>query len=77
MGHKSPVVKNRKSLVEHGSGMKKKPNKLRSPKLDGDLFDVYDDYVMSEKAKLCLSDTDYNGLSFPNSDEDDAFKFPN
>jgi hypothetical protein len=70
-------VKNRKSLVEHGSGMKKKPNKLRSPKLDGDLFDVYDDYVMSEKAKLCLSDTDYNGLSFPNSDEDDAFKFPN
>jgi hypothetical protein len=77
VGHKSPVVKNRKSLFEHGSGMKKKPNKLQSSKSDGDLLNVYDDSVMSDDAKSCLSDTDDNGLSIPNSDEDDAFGFPN
>jgi hypothetical protein len=75
VGHKSPADKNRKSLVEHGSGMKKKPNKLRPSKSDGDLLNFYDDDVMSDDAKLCLSITDDNGLSFENSDEDDAFGF--
>ena len=57
--------------------MKKKPNKLRPSKSDGDLLDFYDDDVMSDDAKSCLSITDDNGLSFANSDEDDTFGFDN
>ena len=59
--------------------MKKKrisPKKHRISKKDGDLLNIYDDVTSNDK-KSCLSITDENGLSFINSDEDDAFGFPN
>ncbi len=79
MGHKSPTQKKRKTLVEPDSGIKKKrisPKKHCISKKDGNLLNIYDD-VTSDDKKLCLSITDDNGLSFVNSDEKDAFGFPN
>ena len=84
MGHKSPASKKRKSLVEPDPGIKEKryekqisPKKLCPSKSDGDLLHLYDDDVMIDDAKLCLSITDDNGLSFTKLDEDDAYGFDN
>ncbi len=82
--HKSLAGKNRKSLVEPDLGIKEKcsekqnsPKKLRPSKSDGDHLNFYDDDNMSDDGALCLSIPDDNGLSFANSDKDDAFGFAN
>ena len=84
VGHKSLTDKHRKSLVEPDLGIKEKrskkqisPKKLCSSKSDGDLRNFYDDDVMSDDGASCLPIPDDNGLSFANSDEDDAFEFAN
>ncbi len=63
--------------MEPDLGITKVPKKIHASKSDGDLnlYDTND--VMSDGEKSCLSITDENGLSFVNSDKDDAFGFPN
>jgi hypothetical protein len=55
------------NLSQEASHLKKK---------DNNLLNIYDDITRDDE-KSCLSITDENGLSFVNSDEDDALGFLN